>query len=97
MDDGSTFDYKEGDYISNNFTFKAGVLSCTDVRFGDLLARHPDAFRNRIERIVILGLKNEPVSVSAEGVDVAFSVGAGGVVLKNPHVAVGISWSIELK
>ena len=120
LDDGVGYDYQRGEYILRQFDYSSGTLRSTSgstpTIAGDSVAPY-DPRNNwaqaighvRIERIVILGLKNEPKSVTAGGkaaIEHTWEKGLasdskkGGMgsrlTLKNPGVNVVEDWEIVL-
>lgn len=92
VDDGNSFGYKQGEYLE-------GIMEFKDDRLRYSVA-HPWGAENTVEKIVILGLKKEPVHVSAESSciheDVGFYVNDGVVTVKLPKVKINESWTLTL-
>ena len=117
LDDGVGYDYEKGEYILRQFEFASGTLRSTaksTPTSTELVTYDP---RNnwaqaighvRVERIIILGLKSEPKSITAGGnaVEYTWEKGLGSdskkggnasrLTLKNPGVNVVEDWEIKL-
>jgi alpha 1,3-glucosidase len=117
LDDGVGYDYEKGEYILRQFEFASGTLRSTaksTPTSNELVTYDP---RNnwaqaighvRVERIIILGLKSEPKSITAGGnaVEYNWEKGLGSdskkggnasrLTLKNPGVNVVEDWEIKL-
>jgi len=97
VDDGHSFDYQKGDYIRRRFSFSNGRLSASTSTLKEAGKLDID---NTIERVVVLGLKNAPSSVTFEGTDVAvdfdFHAEQNLLVLRKPDVKVVDDWTIAL-
>ncbi|KAL9644012.1 hypothetical protein ABK040_005480 [Willaertia magna] len=75
IDDGSSFNYKKGQYVYRTFSFDTDVLRCADGDVESLIYNRnavDDSFvqrsksftvNNQIERVVIYGLNKEPKSI----------------------------------
>ncbi|KAJ3415861.1 hypothetical protein HDV05_003925 [Chytridiales sp. JEL 0842] len=101
VDDGHSFDYEKGVFISTTFSFENGILRATvENKVTDVTLA---AVGSRVERIILLGYKKAVKSIGVQGGSrleyQSESVDGGDVVLtvKDPKVQVGQSWIIEIK
>ncbi|KAJ3326752.1 hypothetical protein HDU76_012674 [Blyttiomyces sp. JEL0837] len=107
VDDGHSYAHEKGSYVLTNFEYKAGVLKATPSRLKNVAggkaptAETLAALNNRIERVIVVGLKKAPGSVSIKGgakLDFKSETVEGGVLVtvKDPKVMVGAEWSIQM-
>ncbi|KAI8912480.1 glycosyl hydrolases family 31-domain-containing protein [Gorgonomyces haynaldii] len=102
VDDGKTFDYKQGKYLFEQFEFKGKVLRAFDSRIPEFGEKRPDLkqFANRVERIVITGLSKEPKSITAAGKTLDFQVVKATtitVTIKNPPLTLGTDFELKIE
>ena len=92
VDDGNSFNYKQGEYLEAIMEFKEDTL-----RFS---VGHNWGSDNSIEKIVILGLKKEPSHIHTESScateNVGFYINNGVVTVKLPKVKINESWTLTL-
>ena len=92
VDDGRSFGYKDGEYLEGIIEFKDGRLRYS--------VAHQGRFDNIIWKIVIVGLKKEPVHVIAESSfvneKVVFYIDSGVVTVLLPKVKINEPWTLSL-
>lgn len=109
IDDGKTYDYKEGAFIHRRFTFSEGRISSTNLA---LAKSGTKAFNSPclIERIILLGLRRRDVSahrvlIESAGSQVPAELGpvllrdgvaANVLIVRLPNVPVAKDWSIRV-
>eukprot|EP00004_Rigifila_ramosa_P020002 TRINITY_DN5164_c0_g1_i2.p1 TRINITY_DN5164_c0_g1~~TRINITY_DN5164_c0_g1_i2.p1 ORF type:complete len:389 (-),score=54.78 TRINITY_DN5164_c0_g1_i2:67-1233(-) len=93
IDDGHTFDYTRGHFVSVEFAFRGSKLSARVV--------HRDtggSFQTaaKIERIVISGLPSAPTSVTLDGrsLDVEYEAVSRTATIRKPEVGIASDWTI---
>lgn len=108
VDDGKSYDFKEGAFIHRRFTFSDGRISSTNLNPG----KPRKMFHSpcKIERIILLGLRNRDLSphrVMIESVGSQVTAEVGPILLRNgipakalivrmPNVAIADDWSIKV-
>lgn len=95
LDDGSTFEYQSGKYIRSHFAYKDGKLTAKPENQFDAAP-----FNTRIERIIIVGLNDEPESIEMGGEKLMFVTRHDStftVTIKNPNMKIGDAWEMVVK
>ena len=98
MDDGRSFAYEKGEYVSSEFEFSQHMLQGTKSSSSlDMLA----TLSQRVERVIVTGLKKVPKAIQVDSKTCSFiheSVGSGlhMIVIKDPKVIIGEAWKIML-
>ena len=93
VDDGKSFNYQKGEFLETFFEFKDNNLKNRVL--------HDWTANNTIEKIVVLGLQNEPAHVlvtagNCEDEHLGFYVQEKVVTIKLPKVKINESWTISL-
>jgi alpha 1,3-glucosidase len=95
IDDGQSFDYRKGEFLIVEFTFKNNKLQSKVV--------NPESTFSTpewVERVVILGSRNRPNSITATSKSVGSkqleSEGPHPLVIRKPSVLIGEDWEITL-
>ncbi len=101
LDDGSSFDYRQGHYVYSELSYKSGILS------GSISKHSNEAdikkLGNRVERVILVGLKAKPQSITVLGKKLTYKIeelkkgNLYKVIIKDPKVWIGRDWSIEVK
>ncbi len=117
LDDGVGYGFEQGEYVWRGFTFSSGVLRSTDMTPKSSTARVPYSENNgwaqaighvKVEKIIVLGLINEPKSVEITGESAQWTWEKGAaasgkkegaasrLVIKNPGVGVVSGWEVVI-
>jgi alpha 1,3-glucosidase len=95
IDQGSTFEYKKGQYIRTEFSFGKGSL------VSKVVNKCACDFNTRIERIVVVGLDEEPNEITNGDEKMVFVTRKAGnkfkVTIKNPNMLIADSWKLSFK
>ncbi|KAH3851871.1 hypothetical protein DPMN_094358 [Dreissena polymorpha] len=97
VDDYHTFNYRKGEYILRYFTFEHNELLS---QLGDQFGK--TATREWVEKVIIVGLKAEPKSVTlrSKGVESylawSFNSASGQLIIRKPGVNIATDFSIKL-
>lgn len=105
IDDGRSFDFKEGAYIHRRFIFSAGTLTSLNLAASSGSKKY--ASECRVERIIVLGLSSgakaaivepgkEKVEVEKGPLLLRASQGPSVITIRKPNVRVGDDWSIKI-
>ncbi|EGG19928.1 alpha-glucosidase II [Cavenderia fasciculata] len=92
-DDESSFNYQKGDYSYRQFEFAANQLTNTN-----LAPRSTYQPNNTIERIVIVGLKQKPSSITVNNQPLTFEYEKDleRLTIRKPDLQIKNDWSIKL-
>lgn len=94
FDDGETYDYsRRAAFVSREFEFAKNELVNKPID-----TSHLGSFENRVERIIITGLKNTPSSVvnTGDGSSVEWKHSDGVVTLERLKLKMNDSWTLQL-
>nr|GMC68087.1 probable glucan 1,3-alpha-glucosidase [Ipomoea batatas] len=105
IDDGRSFDFKEGAYIHRRFIFSAGTLISLNLTPSSGSKKYLSDCR--VERIIVLGLSGGPNSALVQPGNNKVEVEKGPLLLletqgpsvltiRKPNVRVGDDWSIKI-
>ncbi|EPX71283.1 glucosidase II Gls2 [Schizosaccharomyces octosporus yFS286] len=70
MDDGTSFEYKKGAYISREFTFNEGVLDVFDTHpHPQSGVQYAESMKHiKVERIILIGVNHQKIKIRKHGV-----------------------------
>jgi hypothetical protein len=95
VDDGHSYEYQNKKFIRLQLSFDQGVLKSTVNQSCDC------EFNTRVERIIFIGMKQEPERIMYQGTELTFVVRMSGpdfvVTVKNPNVQIGTSFEITIE
>jgi alpha 1,3-glucosidase len=93
IDDGSSFEYKKGQFIRTEFSFGNNAL------VSKVIQKCTCDFNTRLERIIVLGLDGEPKEIKHGDEKLVFKTKKVGskytVTIKNPNMLIGDSFKIQ--
>ncbi|KAJ1567579.1 hypothetical protein HK096_009396, partial [Nowakowskiella sp. JEL0078] len=98
VDDGKSFDHKQGDYILTELKFKDNTLTSKEIRGvfeneGAGSTDRVDRLGSRVERIIIVGYKGKKtVTVKVGDRKVETNTLQNALVLKDPKLWIGKEW-----
>jgi len=97
VDDGQSFEYRQGKYLENSFVYKGNTLESNVVN-PTTVFKTPEW----IERVVILGLQATPKSIEATSasvgtVNLEFEGDSSVIVIRKPAVLISEKWKITLQ
>jgi len=94
IDDGQSFGYRNGKFLEVEFTFKDNKLQSRVVNPGSY------ATTEWVERVVILGWRNRPASITVSSKSVGTSKlefeGTHPLVIRKPRTLITEDWEIIL-
>lgn len=106
IDDGETFDYKNGAYIYRQFKYKDNILSSKNLGINGKLTKNivKEMSVVGIERIIIIGASKEwekatNVKIGKDKAPLEFYAGVGNranwALIKMPKISIANDWTIE--
>ena len=100
MDDGKSFEFKNGHSVSSTFNFSNGELSGT--ASSHTSKQDLENLSSRVERVILIGLNKKPKAIRVDSKELHFNTftianGQFKVVVKDPKVIVGSLWKINFE
>ncbi|KAF2069359.1 hypothetical protein CYY_009321 [Polysphondylium violaceum] len=96
VDDEHSFAYQKGDFIYKSFTFKDNVLTYKDVNKSSSFKSN-----NKIEKIVIYGLKSVPKTIVAASGDrkleFEYDKEHSRLIIRKPELSIDNNWTLSFK
>jgi alpha 1,3-glucosidase len=103
-DDGSSFRFKDGAYIHSTFNFNNNILTSKNSIIESISGSKKlinQSLHARIERIIITGLSKNPSIIRTGDTQIVFNSKKHSssyiVTVKNPGIAVGEEWSLNIE
>ncbi len=100
IDDGSSYNYKNGDYINAILEFKENRLTSKLVPL-ETPINIQGTYNLNLERIIVVGLHKKPTIITNGYDSIDFTIKSDGklfkAILKKPSVNFGDNWSIDFK
>lgn len=102
VDDGKTFEHKEGKYIWRTLSFSGGKL--TNTAHTQMASGAAFDTSATVERVIVLGMSTQPAEVSATEpgkapmmLESTFDASKMELVIRKPLLPAGSDWTITLK
>jgi alpha 1,3-glucosidase len=96
VDDGESYEYKNGKYILQQFTFDGKVLS----GINQVKPSGEKYEKVSVEKIIFIGLNNKSkqAMISQDGQQWTAEIQAqnGETIIRNPRMQIGSDWTVEL-
>ncbi|KAJ3125695.1 hypothetical protein HK098_008287 [Nowakowskiella sp. JEL0407] len=103
LDDGKSYDFKNGEYIMSEIEFSKGVLRSKDVRgiYREKASERKDLktkIGNRVERVVVVGYKGSHKNVKprVEEKELSVQIVDTTITVKDPKVYFGENWEVKI-
>ncbi|KAJ3123851.1 hypothetical protein HK098_001596 [Nowakowskiella sp. JEL0407] len=103
LDDGKSYDFKNGEYIMSKIEFSKGVLRSKDVRgiYGEKASGSNDLkakIGNRVERVVVVGYKGSHKNVKPKvgEKELIAQIADTTITVKDPKFYFGEDWEVKI-
>jgi alpha 1,3-glucosidase len=99
IDDGESFNYEKGASIRRGFTYTTAEDGTSAHLVSAALSDNKMYLRNKIEKIVVLGVAKAPSSININGQALTFEHDSnkGKLVIRKPDVLVSQGWDVQIQ